>query len=185
MTTTHAGSASALHPRRNPSRGWQTACGVLLIVFGFLAVLMPAVAALATAIVFAWVLILSGSFEVAYAIQTRADRGCGWKLASGLLTLILGIAVLVMPLAGVASLALLVGGVLLVSGVARLMLAWRMRQSRGWGWVMFDGLLSVALAVLIVVGWPGSSLAIIGLLAGFTLISSGVWRIALARLGTS
>jgi uncharacterized membrane protein HdeD (DUF308 family) len=181
MPTTHASSTSAPHPSGRPGRGWQGSCGVLLIVLGFLAVLMPAVAALATAIVFAWLLILSGGFEVAHAIQTRAQRGFGWKLASGLLTLVLGLALLVMPVAGVASLALLVGSVLLVSGVARLMLAWRMRPSRGWGWVMFDGSLSVVLAVLIVVGWPGSSLAIIGLLTGFTLISSGVWRIVLAR----
>lgn len=185
MTATRASSTSALRPSGRPSHGWQISCGVLLIVLGFLAVLMPAVAALATAIVFAWLLILSGGFEVAHAIQTRAERGFGWKLTSGLLTLVLGIALLVMPVAGVASLALLVGGVLVLSGVARLMLAWRMRPSRGWGWVMFDGLLSVALAVLIVVGWPGSSLAIIGLLTGFTLISSGVWRLVMARLGST
>jgi uncharacterized membrane protein HdeD (DUF308 family) len=183
MATANAGSTGTMQPRGAPGRGWQIACGVLLIVFGFLAVLMPAVAALATAIVFSWVLILSGGFEIAYAFQTRAQGGFGWKLASGLLTLVLGAALLVMPLAGVASLALLVGGFLLVSGATRLMLAWRMRPGRGWGWVMFDGLLSIALAILIGIGWPASSLAIIGLLTGFTLISSGVWRLALAPRG--
>ncbi len=68
-----------------------------------------------------------------------------------------------MPLAGVASLALLVGGFLFVSGVTRFILAWRMSPNGGWGWVMFDALLSIALAVLIGIGWPASSLAIIGL----------------------
>ncbi len=68
MTTTNAGAAGNRQTRVGPARGWQIACGVLLIVFGFLAVLMPAVAALATALVFAWVLILSGGFEIAYAI---------------------------------------------------------------------------------------------------------------------
>ena len=185
MATAEAGSTGTPQSRGAPGRGWQIACGVLLIAFGFLAILMPAVAALATAFVFAWVLLLSGVFEIAYAMQTRAQGGFGWKLASGLLTLVLGIALLVMPLAGVASLALLVGGFLLVSGATRSMLAWRMRPARGWGWVMFDGLLSIALAILIGIGWPASSLAIIGLLTGFTLISSGVWRLALVPRATT
>jgi uncharacterized membrane protein HdeD (DUF308 family) len=169
-----------LSTRREPGRGWQIAFGVLLVVSGFVAVLMPAVAALATALVFAWLLVLSGGCELAYALLTRAREGFGWKLASALLTLALGIALLFMPVAGVASLALLVGGFLFVSGVSRFILAWRMRPRRNWGWVMFDGLLSIALSVLIIIGWPSNSLAIIGLLTGFALISSGVWRIALA-----
>ena len=184
MATTTARRTATLQPREARSRGWQIACGVLLIAFGFLAVLMPAVAALATALLLGWMLLLSGAFEIAYAVQTRTEGGFGWKLSSGLLTFLLGIALLVVPLAGVVSLALLVGGFLLVSGATRFMLAWHMRPGRGWGWVMFDSLLSIALAILIGIGWPAGSLAIIGLLTGFTLISSGVWRLVLASRGT-
>src|SRR5690606_32668699 len=50
--------------RREPGRGWQIAWGVLLIVAGVLAVLMPGIAALATVLVYAWLLILSGAFEL-------------------------------------------------------------------------------------------------------------------------
>lgn len=159
--------------------GWAIAWGVLLIVAGILAVLMPGVAALATALVFAWLLIFSGGFEIAYAIHTRTKPGFGWKLASGILTLLLGIAILVVPLAGVLSLALLVGGFLFASGIARSALAFRLRPRRGWGWVLVDGLLSIAIAILIAIGWPQTSLAIIGLLTGFSLIMTGVWRLVL------
>jgi uncharacterized membrane protein HdeD (DUF308 family) len=93
---------------------------------------------------------------------------------------VLGIAVLLLPAAGVASLALLVGAILLVGGIIRTALAWRLRPRRGWGWVLFDGLLSIVLAILIAIGWPQSSLPIIGLLTGFSLISAGIWRILLA-----
>jgi uncharacterized membrane protein HdeD (DUF308 family) len=166
--------------RHEPGRGWQIAFGVILIVAGVIAVLMPAVAALATALVFAWVLVISGVFEIAYAVVTRAREGFVWKLIVGLLTLVLGIALLVVPLAGVATLAMLVASFLFLGGVARFILALRMRPLPRWGWVMFDGLLSIALAILIAIGWPPNSLAVIGLLTGFALISSGVWRIALA-----
>ena len=159
--------------------GWQVVWGVLLIAAGVLAVLMPGVAALATALIFAWVLIFGGGFEIVYAVQTRARHGFGWKLASGVLTLVLGIAILVVPVAGVASLALMVGAFLFAGGVTRTMLAFRLKPQSGWGWVLLDGLVSITVAILIAIGWPQSSLAFIGLLTGFSLMATGVWRIML------
>jgi len=164
--------------------GWHVVWGILLIVAGVLAVLMPGIAALATALVFGWLLVMSGVFEIVYAIQTRGHDGFGWKLASGILTLLLGLAIVIVPLAGVASLALLVGAFLFAGGITRTMLSFRLRPRSGWGWVLFDGLLSIGLALLIVAGWPTSSLAFIGLLTGFTLISTGVWRIMLRHAST-
>lgn len=161
------------------SSGWQVFWGVLLIIAGVLAFVMPAVAALATALTFAWLLILSGVFEGAYAFQTRHERGFGWKLASAIITLVLGIAILVVPLAGIASLALLVGAFLFVGGIARTVLSFQLKPAQGWGWVLFDGILSIVLAVLIAIGWPQSSLAFIGMLTGIWLLWSGIWRVAL------
>lgn len=172
-TTTEGGGAGT------SAGGWHIGWGVLLVVCGIIAILMPEVAALATALIFAWLLILGGVFEIAYAFQTRTREGFGWKIASGILTLVLGVAILWVPLAGVASLALMVGAFLFASGIARTVCAFRTRPRRGWGWVLFDGLLSLALAILIAIGWPQSSLAFIGLLTGFTLISTGLWRILL------
>ncbi len=169
------------HPGAVSSHRWQIAWGVLLIIAGILAVLMPGIAALATALIFGWLLLLAGGFEIAYAMQTRGAKGFGWKLASGILTLLLGLGILVMPLAGVASLALLVGGFLFASGITRAVLAFRLKPRPGWGWVLFDGVLSIILAWLIALGWPQSSLAIIGLLTGLSLLSTGIWRIVLAR----
>jgi uncharacterized membrane protein HdeD (DUF308 family) len=178
-----SGSFDAGQPAAPPASGWQVAWGALLLVAGILAVLMPAVAALATALFFAWLLMLGGVFEIGYAVQTRSRPGFGWKLASGVLTLLLGIAIAAVPLAGVASLALLVGGFLLAGGIARAILALRLKPLGGWGWVLFDGVLSIVLAILIILGWPRSSLAIIGLLTGFSLVFTGLWRILLARHG--
>jgi uncharacterized membrane protein HdeD (DUF308 family) len=97
----------------------------------------------------------------------------------------LGIAILVLPLAGVASLALLVAAFLFAGGITRTALAFRFKPRRGWGWVLFDGLLSIGLAILIAIGWPQSSLAFVGLLTGFTLISAGIWRTMLRRGSTA
>lgn len=178
-TVDHRGNAATTPTDDNSQRGWQIAWGVLLIVVGFLAVLLPAAAAFATAVLFAWLLILAGGFEIAYAFQSRHRSGFGWKLVSGILTLALGIVLLVVPVASVLSLAILVGAFLLASGVARVVLSFKVRPRRGWGWVLADGLVSIALAVLVFVGWPASSVTVIGVLVGFSLISTGVWRLML------
>jgi uncharacterized membrane protein HdeD (DUF308 family) len=96
------------------------------------------------------------------------------------LTLVFGVILLVTPLAGVASLAVLIGSFMFGSGIARTMLAFSLYSQKGWGWVLFDGLLSIGLAILIAIDWPRSSLAIIGMLIGISLISAGVWRILLS-----
>jgi uncharacterized membrane protein HdeD (DUF308 family) len=45
--------------------------------------------------------------------------------------------------------------------------------------VLFDGVLSIVVGALIAWGWPASSVGFIGLLTGFWLLFSGIWRITL------
>ena len=140
---------------------------------------MPGIAALATALTLAWLLILAGCIEIVHAIQTRHRPGFGWKLLSGIVTLLLGLSLLFFPVAGIASLALLIGAFVFAGGVVRLILAFKLRPQKGWGWVLFDALLSIVIGGLIAYGWPATSLAFIGLLTGFWLLFTGVWRVIL------
>jgi len=159
--------------------GWSIAWGVLLIVIGILALLMPAIAALATALTLGWLLVFAGIVEIVHAFQTRHRNGFGWKLLAGIVMLILGLLILFFPIAGIATLALWIGALLFAGGIVRLILAFRLKPARGWGWVLVDAILSIVVGVLIAWGWPASSIAFIGLLTGFWLLFSGIWRIAL------
>ncbi len=160
---------------------WVTVWGVVLIVAGFLAVLAPGAAALAAAVFLAAMFLIGGGAEIAEAIATRSHAGFGWKLVAGIAMTILGLLFAFFPVAGIATLALMVGGLLLAHGICSVMFAFKRRPRRGWGWIMFDGLLSIGLAILIAIGWPATSIAFIGLLVGFSMISAGVWRIIFAR----
>ena len=171
--------SSAPGPVARPHRGWSIAWGILLIVAGILALLMPEVAAIATVLTFAWLMIFAGVVELVHAFQTRHRSGFGWELVAGVITLLLGLLVLFFPIAGIATLALWIGALIFVGGIVRLIFAFRVRPANGWVWVLLDGILSIVIGGLIAWGWPASSIAFIGLLTGFWLLFAGFWRIML------
>ncbi len=172
-----AQSAPGLNSR--PHRGWSIAWGIVLIIMGILALLMPEIAAFATVLTLGWLLIVAGIVEIVHSFQTRHRAGFGWKLAAGIITLILGLLILFFPIAGVATLALWIGAFIFAGGIVRVILAFRVKPAKGWGWVLFDGILAIIIGGLIAWGWPASSIAFIGLLTGFWLLFSGIWRITL------
>jgi uncharacterized membrane protein HdeD (DUF308 family) len=176
MATAQSASSANRHGHH---RGWSIAWGIVLIVIGILAVLMPGVAALATAITLGWLLVLAGVVELIHAFQTRRRPGFAWRLTAGLITVVVGFCLFAFPVAGIATLALWIGAFIFAGGIVRLILAFRVRPAKGWGWVFFDGLLAIVIGALIAWGWPASSIAFIGLLTGFWLLFSGVWRIML------
>ena|SRR5579862_602643 len=162
------------------SSGWSLALGVLLVIAGVLALLFPIVAAVTAALYVGWFAIFAGVIAVSVAIKTRRDAHFGWRLAVGIVYVLLGVMLIANPIAGAASLALLVGALMACSGVVEIMLALRFKPRRGWGWLLANGIVSIVLAGLIVVGWPLASLVLIGYFVGFQIIMCGVARIALS-----
>jgi uncharacterized membrane protein HdeD (DUF308 family) len=53
-------------------------------------------------------------------------------------------------------------------------------QLPGWGWQAADGVITIALGLLVFAQWPASGLWVIGLFVGIDLIFYGVAWIALA-----
>lgn len=174
--------ADALAPDVRKAGGWIIVWGVLLIGAGVLAVMSPPIAALAADLLLGWLFVFAGAVQIVYAFQQRGEDGFGLKVLSGLLALVLGIFLLLRPMAGIASIALLIGAFMFASGVSSVMLAFKLKPKAGGGWVLFDGILSIVIALLIALRWPQSSMGFVGLLVGIVMIYGGVWRIVLGRL---
>ncbi len=175
----NAKSTTVADPRR--TGGWVIVWGVLLIIAGIVAIVVPAPAALAATLLLAWLFVFTGVVQLVYAFHQRAHDGFGWKLAGGLATLALGVVMLLFPVASIATLALVIAAFLLASGVASVMLGLNLKPKAGWGWVLFDGVLSIFIALLIALGWPANSISFVGILVGICMISGGMWRIMLGR----
>ena len=173
--------ADAATPSTRNAGTWIIVWGVVLIVAGIMAIMQPPIAALAVELLLGWLLVFAGIVQVVYAIQERGKDGFSLKILSAILVFLLGVFLLMRPLLGIASIALLIGAFMLASGVSNVMLALKLKPRQGWGWVLFDGILSIVIALLIATGWPQSSIGFIGVLVGIVMIYGGLWRIMVGR----
>ena len=91
-----------------------------------------------------------------------------------------GIYMLMNPLLGVLSLTLLLEIFLVIEGVFETALYSGIRHVRNSGWVLFDGVITLLLGILIWFHWPSSPVWVIGTLVGISLMFSGISRFMLA-----
>lgn len=173
-----AGSGQAAVAGAGRSRWWAIAAGVLLIIVGIEALAAPYLAALVATLWVAWGFVFGGVAELISAFSSGENRL--WKVLLGVLYGAAGLYMLMNPGSGLAALALLLAWVFLIKGVISIFGALQLRPVTGWGWWLFDGIVTLILAFLIFSGWPQDSVRIIALLVGISLILSGVNRVAWA-----
>jgi uncharacterized membrane protein HdeD (DUF308 family) len=153
---------------------WLALFGVISLVGGVLALLNPFAATLAATLLAGWFFIAMGVLQIIQSFQIRGWGGFLWSLLFGVLALLVGLSLAFNPLAGMVSLTLLVAVLLLVMGIVKVMYAFSLRPVSGWGWVLFSGLVSIALAVMILTDFPWSVGNILGILLGIELVSNGI-----------
>jgi uncharacterized membrane protein HdeD (DUF308 family) len=181
-------SVDSVHPSvafpPKGARAWLIAEGLLLIVLGALAALLPELAGLAAAVVFGWLLVFSGFLGLVGLFGSRGHDHPLWRLVSALIAMVAGGLVLWSPLAGAIGLALLIAAYLALNGIASLGMAahHRGRVARGWGWMVFTGLIGLVLAVVIAIMKPAGDAALIGYFIAIDFIAGGV---ALLGVGAS
>jgi uncharacterized membrane protein HdeD (DUF308 family) len=112
--------------------------------------------------------------EVINALQLKTwSKSLLWA-ALGILYIVAGFVTFENPLLTAAVLTLMLGGVLVVSGVMRTILAFGMKQGMPWMWVAFSGLITGLLGIVILADWPVSSLHILGVFLGIDLVFAGI-----------
>ncbi len=161
--------------------GWLLALGILMIILGVVAMAAPVVATIAIQVMLGWLLVISGIAEGIHAFMVKEWRGFLLELLSAVLYLGVGLLLLVDPLKGALALTLILAVFLLVEGIFKIITALRVRDHRGWGWLLASGIVSVILGVLIWAQWPASGLWVIGLLVGIQLLFTG-WSLVMLAL---
>jgi len=161
--------------------GWSIVLGILMIIAGFFAIgLEPFGAGVFLVYVVAWTAIFSGGAQLFYGFSGHEARHRWWEVLLGLIYIVAGFYMLLHPLRGLLALTLVLACFLLVYGVFAIILAFQMRPAPGWGWVLFDAIITVLLGGLIYKHWPQNFDWVIGTLFGISLIVSGFTRLMVA-----
>src|SRR6187402_2109063 len=97
--------------------------GVVLLVLGLLAVLVPALATIGFTLFLGWLFLLSGVMGLVATFYARQAPGFWWSLVSAVLGIAVGLILLVSPAGGAISLTLLLIVFFVMEGVATIMYA--------------------------------------------------------------
>jgi uncharacterized membrane protein HdeD (DUF308 family) len=156
--------------------------GVVLVVLGLAAVMLPLIATIAIAIIIGWVFLLSGVLGLVATFKMRGAPGFWWSLFSGILGVAAGIVLLIWPLSGAVSLTFVLTIFLVLEGIVSIMYALEHKRelSGRWGMMLVSGVVDLVLAAMILAGLPGTAAWAIGLLVGINMVFGGSAIIAMA-----
>ncbi|HEU0083649.1 MAG TPA: HdeD family acid-resistance protein [Bradyrhizobium sp.] len=156
--------------------------GILLVILGLAAMILPPLASLAVTIFLGWMFLISGIAGLALTFWAREMPGFWWSLFSAVLAIVAGIVLLAQPVQGTVTLTIVVGAYFLAEGVVTIMYALEHRKelSERWGWLLTAGIMDILVAGIIIAGLPGSALWALGVLVGINMLFGGATLIGMA-----
>jgi uncharacterized membrane protein HdeD (DUF308 family) len=159
---------------------WLMLMGVLLIIVGLMAISASFIATLATVLVFGVLFLIGGCMEIASSLWARRWRGFWLHLLAGIVYVVLGFFLIQQPLDAAVAFTLVIAVTFFIGGLFRIVLA-VVERFHGWGWVFVNGLVTLALGIMIWRRWPEASFWVIGLFVGIDLLFNG-WSWVFAAL---
>jgi len=163
---------------RGPDRrnwGLLLAVGIVSIVFGIIVLANIWGSVRLVAVLAGLFLLFAGVVQLATMSGARSKGG---RIVSGLLAVILGVMLIVWPESSVKTVAVIVGIAFLVWGLA-MALAALMDRGEGSGVAAAFGAI-LAIIGIIVIAWPGPTIAILMVLVGVNALVFGISAVAQA-----
>ena len=147
--------------------------GIVLIIGGMFALGATVLTSLASVIYFGTLLLAVGILEIVAAFRLRSTGPVLPYVLAGLLTIVVGGLFVFRPVAGLASVTLLIAGYLFAVGLFRGITS-LMDRYPGWGWDFVYALLAVGLGFYVAAAWPLDSFWLLGTIVGIEIIARGV-----------
>ncbi|MGR9101141.1 MAG: HdeD family acid-resistance protein [Gammaproteobacteria bacterium] len=149
-----------------------TVAGYVLIIIGILGMFLPNVLTVAISVLIAGLLISAG---VVVGMVTWTNYSADWLAwLKPFVLIVLGLLILFHPAVAAATLGLVLVVYFLFDGFASIGFSARIRPGRGWGWMLFNGVLSLFLGAILLMGWPFNAVWMVGLIIGVSLFFDGV-----------
>jgi len=144
-----------------------------MFYFGGIAAGATVTVTLASVMFYGFLLLIGGISEGIHSFAARRWGGFFSHLAIGILYLIAGGYMISQPVVTSMVLTLVLGYAILITGIFRIILAFRLHGEKNWSWVLVSGIAAVILGGIILARWPVSGLTIIGLFVAIELLIDG------------
>jgi uncharacterized membrane protein HdeD (DUF308 family) len=156
--------------------------GIILVILGVIAIVVPQIATLAFTILIGWLFFIAGVVGLFTTAWMRGAPGFWWSLVSAIIAIAAGVVLLIWPVNGTLSLTLVLIAFFIVEGAATIFYAvdHRDQLSGRWGWMLVSGIIDIILAAIILTGLPGTAFWALGLLVGINMVFGGAALIAMA-----
>jgi uncharacterized membrane protein HdeD (DUF308 family) len=156
--------------------------GIILVILGVIAIVVPPLATLAFTIIIGWLFFVSGVVGLITTAWARGAPGFWWSLVSAIIAIAAGVVLLLWPINGTLSLTLVLIAFFIVEGGATIFYAVEHRDqlSGRWVWMLISGIIDLILAAIILTGLPGTAAWALGLLVGINMVFGGVALIGMA-----
>ena len=158
-----------------------TITGIIMVICGGLSVVSPFAAGISVTILVGTFLFFGGVAQCFLAFQAGAFSHGLLIFILGALTTIAGVYLFNQPVAGLAAITLFLSAYFIATGIFELIAAAQIRPAEGWGWMLFNGIVTLLLGVLIWRQFPLSGVWAVGTLFGIKLLFSGISLIFIGR----
>ncbi len=162
--------------------GWLLGLGILFVIFGCIGLSMTVGLTVFSMFFLGVLLIVGGISQIIDVFKSKHWKAVVWHALIAVLYILAGVDVIYDPLLASTLLTAMIAGILIVIGITRFIMAIALRHEKGWGWLLFAGLISVLLGGMILAQWPWSGLWVIGMFIAIEMLVNG-WTYIFLALG--
>lgn len=159
------------------------ALGVLLAVFGILAIVSPVFSGLSTTVMVGALLLATGILEIVFAFKQDSFGKGVLKFIFGGLSIAAGIAIFSSPPEGMEVLTIILIVYFFASGILGIVISLQLKPAEGWGWIMFNAIVTILFGILVIANWPVSGIWLLGFYVGLKILLLGFVFILTGRTG--
>lgn len=169
---------AGFHDAIQKNAGITIVMGILVTFAGVLAMGLPLAMGLSISILVGAMLLMGGIGQLVFAFKAGKKA---LPILLGVLNILMGVYMLSNPGVVLATLTLLAAAYLIVSGVFESIMAFQLKPASGWFWSLISAVISAALGVMIGMGFPESTLWIIGFMVGIRIFFAG-WTLLMVGI---
>ena len=147
--------------------------GILFILLGMIGIAGQTLFSFVTIDVLGAFLILGGALQFAHALKSTGWKSVGIQVVLAILYIAAGVYTWAFPIPALEAITLWLAAIFFVTGFLRLITAFQHRHFGEWFWLVLSSVISILMGILIMSGYPESSLWLPGLLIAIELLLQG------------